>query len=59
MPTRFYVWTVFVIVATVAARHNSPADLVGGLFFNGLLFVLPVYLYIQWRRRKRHTKDGG
>lgn len=62
MPTRFYVWTVFVIVVTLLPRLSNPTwpEIMGGLCINGVVLILPVYLLIvfnQWRRRRKQLAN--
>lgn len=63
MPTRFYVWAVFVIVVTLLPRLSNPTwpEILGGMFFNSLLFIVPVYAYTKWsmaiERRGKQVAD--
>ncbi len=53
MPGRFWMWVAFVSVVSIITPPYGVAEIVGGLVTSLLVYVLPVWIWIALRRRKK------
>ena len=56
-------WILFIVLASVAAHTNYFesfvwSEIISGLFFNLLIWVLPVWLVAKWERRSKKPTTG-
>lgn len=54
----YWGWVILVVVGTIIAFQGNIDATIPGLIVNSLIYILPVYLFRKYRRRRTISNDG-